>query len=96
MINHTLDYCDGCGYMIRCWSCNNNSCNGSYGNKDKCPDCPSAYRLQDLFWRKCKEANLDYSSNNQYGRISQREIFQKVFDQLLPVFERMMKLKAFW
>jgi hypothetical protein len=48
---HHWEYCDECEvWMVVCGTCGNNCCNGGYGEVDgkPCPDCESAYELQDL------------------------------------------------
>ena len=51
---HGWRYCDLCDMnAVICRTCGNNCCNGGYGelpNGDVCPDCPSAYDLQDTGW----------------------------------------------
>lgn len=42
---HILGFC--CGLTIFCGRCGNNTCNGGYGEDGTCPDCPSAYELED-------------------------------------------------
>ena len=51
--HHILDKCVGCGIMVRCGTCGNNSCNASYGEVDgkTCTDCPRAYEVQDMYWK---------------------------------------------
>lgn len=47
---HSWDVCGMCGVMVRCGTCSNNCCNGGYGELPdglECPDCKSAYELQD-------------------------------------------------
>jgi len=51
---HILDYCEGCKTeMVRCISCNNNCCNGGYGEiyGKECPHCIEAYNHQDMYWK---------------------------------------------
>lgn len=53
-VKHVLDYCELCETeMVRCGTCGNNCCNGSYGevNGAKCPDCPAAYDAQDFIYK---------------------------------------------
>lgn len=47
--NHTWFNCDLCGPAVRCGTCGNNCCNATFGtvNGRECPDCESAYRLQN-------------------------------------------------
>lgn len=50
---HLLDYCQGCQTnMLRCKTCDNNCCNGGYGEVDGevCIDCPDAYAVQKAYW----------------------------------------------
>lgn len=52
---HTLAHCAQCECdMVRCATCDNNCCNGGYGevNGEKCPDCPEAYDHQEAYWLK--------------------------------------------
>jgi len=60
--NHYWAFCDHCDTaVVICGTCGNNCCNGGYGEvmgsephtTMVCPDCPSAYELQD----KGKELN---------------------------------------
>jgi hypothetical protein len=53
---HHWEYCDHCeADVVICGTCGNNCCNGGYGEvmgpepdtTMKCPDCPSAYELQN-------------------------------------------------
>ena len=47
-LNHTWDFCNQCGWHVKCANCGNNCCNG--GSGDGCPDkCAEAYHLQDEF-----------------------------------------------
>jgi hypothetical protein len=49
-MKHTWDYCGLCrAPFVKCATCGNNCCNGGYGSIDgkECPDCPSAYEMQD-------------------------------------------------
>lgn len=49
---HTLSYCGLCETkMVRCATCNNNCCSGTFGGKpgDWCSDCPEAYDHQEAF-----------------------------------------------
>jgi hypothetical protein len=50
-INHQWDYCGLCECpFVRCRTCGNNCCNGSYGQMvdgETCDDCVSAYEMQD-------------------------------------------------
>jgi hypothetical protein len=62
---HKFSYCDHCErQVVLCGSCGNNTCNGGYGEvmssvpgeMMKCPDCPSAYDLDQSQYEK-KVAN---------------------------------------
>lgn len=75
---HTLAHCYLCGYMIRCATCNNNCCNGTYGQvsgKD-CPDCPEAYEHQDRYYKnessirfsKFEKKKLAFGTNDELFR----------------------------
>ncbi len=55
-VKHRWEYCDHCETdVVICGTCGNNCCNGGYGEvmgvepctTMTCPDCPSAYDLQD-------------------------------------------------
>lgn len=50
MIEHKWAECQMCGPMVVCGTCGNNCCNGGYGtlpDGTQCPDCESAYQMQD-------------------------------------------------
>jgi hypothetical protein len=52
-----VEYCELCGWFIRCPRCGNNSCNAGYGDDPdtedgKCPVCPVAYDLQKILGEK--------------------------------------------
>lgn len=42
----TVEWCKTCRCpFVRCPRCGNNSCNGTYGEDQKCPVCPITYEL---------------------------------------------------
>ena len=50
---HIIAYCTHCeADVIKCKTCRNNCCNGGYGevNDQVCPDCPEAYKENDILW----------------------------------------------
>lgn len=46
LADFTVELCNMCGPMIRCPRCDNNTCNGGYGENGRCPVCPICYDLQ--------------------------------------------------
>lgn len=58
---HFLGYCELCETeMVVCATCNNNCCNGMYGGEpgNWCLDCPDAYQVQDLHFKKLCEVEF--------------------------------------
>lgn len=48
---HILSFCQSCGEMVKCATCDNNCCNGGHGTVDgvDCTDCLDAYDMQDMY-----------------------------------------------
>lgn len=56
---HFVCYCNLCeADMVVCATCGNNCCNGGYGEVDgkQCHDCPNAYDVEHILWRKGEDA----------------------------------------
>lgn len=54
-VKHHWGYCKLCETRaVFCGTCGNNCCNGGYGSLGDgiCPDCPSAYELQEREFAK--------------------------------------------
>jgi rRNA maturation protein Nop10 len=48
MPSFKITWCPTCRvFFVECPRCGNNTCNGGYGEKGKCPVCPKAYDLND-------------------------------------------------
>ena len=57
---HIVDYCSARErQIVRCGTCDNNCCNGGYGEISgaTCPDCPEAYDMDELLWKKSEVTN---------------------------------------
>lgn len=84
MKEHKLSFCDDCGiYMYKCKTCNNNSCNGTYGivNNKFCEDCPEAYKLM-------------YDDNNRFRSLIERivHIKRRIFTCVENIIDSIMEM----
>lgn len=97
-MEHKVDYCESCGWMLRCGTCGNNCCNSAYGelpDGSKCKDCKSAYEQQNnptreqlievvnmLNYRNLKHKNI--KAIDPVIKIKILANLQKKYDKLLP------------